>query len=369
MTTRALRRLIAPASVLLALLLAAPGSAAPSRKKAIWGPVSLNGASQFPIYRDLRAGIFQVLLSWDQVATRRPLLATDPADPAYAWPAYMDEAVAQARAAGMRIAVMVKGTPSWANGGQPQNWAPTKPQDYADFAKAAGWRYGAIHLWMIWGEPTRAENFMPLVRETRDQPLNAQQDDAPHTYAQMLDAAYVALKAVNRSNLVIGGNTVTTGDISPLNWLRNLRLPDGRRPRMDLYGHNPLTGRRPSLRKPPLGHGFADFSDLDTLAGWLDRYLPQRKNGRKKPLRMFLSEFLVPTDHPSHEFNFYVDRATQADWLKAAFDITRKWDRIYTLGWYSLYDEPVNAGGDETNFGLIDHAGIRKPAYYVFKRG
>jgi hypothetical protein len=136
---------------------------------------------------------------------------------------------------------------------------------------------------------------------------------------------------------------------------------------MDMYGHNPFTLRKPDLRKRPLGHGFADFSDLDTLGGWLDRYLARRRG--KPPLRIFLSEFLVPTDQPSHEFNFHVDRATQAAWLKAALDITRRWSRIYTLGWYSLYDEAPNAGGNETHFGLIDGAGTRKPAYYVYKRG
>jgi hypothetical protein len=355
------------AALLLALAVAIPAQAAPSRKKAIWGPVTVNGVSQFPLYKDLRAGIYEAVLPWNEVATRRPLDARNAADPAYAWPASLDQAVAEARAAGIRVALMVKGTPSWANGGQPENWAPTNIQDYADFVRAAGYRYPGVHIWIIWGEPSRAENFEPLIPETRDQPLTAEQDDAPHRYAQMLDAAYGAIKAVNHSNLVVGGNTLTTGDISARNWIRNLRLPDGRRPRMDLYGHNPFSLRKPDLRRPPLGHGFADFSDLDTLAGWLDRYFPA-KHGRR-PLRLFLSEFLVPTDQPSHEFNFHVDRATQASWLKAALDITRRWSRIYTLGWYSLYDEAPNAGGDETHFGLIDNSGVRKPAYYVYKRG
>jgi hypothetical protein len=355
-------------AILLALALAAPAQGATSHKKAIWGPATVNGVSQFPIYRDLRAGIYEALLPWSQVATRRPLDATNPADPAYAWPASLDQAVSEAGTSGIRVALMVKSTPAWANGGRADNFAPDRVDDYAAFAKAAARRYPSVHLWLIWGEPSRAENFEPLVPETRDHPLTAEQARAPHRYAQMLDAAYVALKTANRANLVIGGNTLTTGDISALNWIRNLRLPNGKRPRMDLFGHNPFSLRKPDLRKPPIGHGFADFSDLDTLAGWLDRYLPQRKRGRK-PLKLFLSEFLVPTDQPSHEFNFHVDRATQADWLKAALKIARKWSRIYTLGWYSLYDEAPNAGGNETHFGLIDNAGVRKPAYYVYKRG
>jgi hypothetical protein len=146
-----------------------------------------------------------------------------------------------------------------------------------------------------------------------------------------------------------------------------MRLPDGRAPRMDLYGHNPFTARRPDLRKPWLGSGFADFSDLDTLAKWVDRYLGRA--GSRRKLRLFLSEFFLPTDHANHELNFYVSRETQADWLAAALRITRRWPRIYTFGWLSLYDDPPRPTGDEVNRGLIDLQGQRKPAYDAYKRG
>src|SRR5829696_8340154 len=79
-------------TVLLAaclVLVALPGTAssAPSRKKAIWGPVTRNGASQFPIYRDLGAGIYLTKLSWAATAPTRPGTPKDPADSAYRWPA------------------------------------------------------------------------------------------------------------------------------------------------------------------------------------------------------------------------------------------------------------------------------------------
>ena len=65
-------RLIALALVLLAAF-APPADARYSSKKAIWGPTKVNGVSQFPIYRDLGVGIFQMQLS---VESGR----TDPAD-------------------------------------------------------------------------------------------------------------------------------------------------------------------------------------------------------------------------------------------------------------------------------------------------
>ena len=58
----AIARLVAGA-VLVACLFAVtvapnPAAARPSQKKGIWGPVTVNGVSQFPIYRDLGAGVF-----------------------------------------------------------------------------------------------------------------------------------------------------------------------------------------------------------------------------------------------------------------------------------------------------------------------
>ena len=167
---------------------------------------------------------------------------------------------------------------------------------------------------------------------------------------------------------MVGGMTFTTGDISPLNWIRSMKLPDGLPPRMDLYGHNPFSARKPDLRKPPLGRGFADLSDVDTLARWLDRFL-SRGPHRKKRLRIFVSEFFVPTDHPNYEFNFYVDRSTQASWLTAALRITRRYYRLYTLGWFTLYDDPPNAKNDQVDRGLMDQFGNKKPAYDAYKNG
>lgn len=353
-------------ALLLALAAAPPADARRSIKKSIWGPVQLNGVSQFPIYRDLGAGIYQMNLNWHTTAPTRPGRPTDPADPAYRWPAEVAYAISEARRYGIRVALLVQGSPAWANGGRDRRWAPRDPGDFARFATAASRRYPGVRLWTIWGEPTRRANFKPLLHERRDRPLTRRMRTGPRTYARLLDAAYGALKARNRRNLVIGGNSFVTGDVSPRNWIRNLRLPNGRPPRMDMYGHNPFSARRPNLARRPLGHGFADFSDLDTLAGWVDRYL-RRPKGRR--MKLFLSEFFIPTDRFNEEFNFYVSRRTAASWLRSALRITRRSSRIYTLGWFSLYDDPPRAQRDEVNRGLLTYRGQRKAAYAVFKRG
>jgi hypothetical protein len=181
----------------------------------------------------------------------------------------------------------------------------------------------------------------------------------------MLDASYSALKSVRRSNIVIGGNTFTAGDITPYNWVRYLRLPNGRRPRMDLYGHNPFTGRRPSLTAPQDTY-VVDISDLPTFTRFLDKKI---RDPRGRPLRLFLSEFLWPTDHANYEFAFHLSWKLQASWLRDALRIVRKSPRIYTLGWLGLYDDPPRPDGLSVNRGLMTRSGRRKPSYGVFRSG
>jgi hypothetical protein len=358
--TRTMGALIAIAAV--AVCAVAPAEAAkPSRKKSIWGPVQVDGVSQFPIYRDLGVGIYQHVLEWDQIAPTRPRRATDPRDPAYRWPADVDMAIREARRYRIRVALTVMWSPPWANGGRSRAWAPN-PRHFARFVRAAARRYKSVRLWLIWGEPSRRHNFRPIPRF---------KPTAPRRYARLLDAAYGTLKRERPRNVVIGGNTFTTGHVSPKAFIRDMRLPSGRRPRMDMYGHNPFSAREPALSKGPLGFGFADFSDLDTLAGWVDRWQGRAPSGHRLPL--FLSEFSLPTDHANHEFNFWVTRKTQARWLASALRITRRWRRIYTLGYFALYDEPPRGPnlthGDEAHRGLLDWRGRRKPSYRAFKRG
>jgi hypothetical protein len=355
--------------VVLAVMAVVPSfamGAAQSRKKAIWGPVRVHGKSQFPIYKRLGAGIYMMRINWWQVAPTRPADPSDPSDPAYHWPAEVDDAISQAQQYGMHITMELSDTPGWASGhpGDPR-WAPKHASDFATFAAAASKRWPSIHLWLIWPEPTQRANFQPLHMEHRDKPLTKKMQRGPHKYAQILDASYGALKQVNPNNLVIGGNTFTTGEVSPLNWIKNLKLPDGKPPRMDMYGHNPFNNRRPVLHGPALGHGFVDFTDLPILARWIDKYLgrPRHHAGMK----IFIAELMYPTDHRNFEFDYFVSRRTAASWLGLALREVRSWKRIYTLAWTALYDDPVRPDHRQVERGLLTRKGFKKPAYFAYK--
>jgi hypothetical protein len=368
MTVRATRLLLTALVFLMALL---PAGASAKRhfsyKKAIWGPVVRDGKSQFPIYHDLGAGIWEHTLDWRQSAPTKPSDPTNPADPAYVWPAELDQAVSEAGKHGIKVSLLIRSTPSWANGGKPANWVPARPADLGDFAAAAARRYPSVKLWMIWGEPSRHENFMPLTPEKpHSRRLTKKQARAPRYYARMLDASYGALKAVRSSNVVIGGNTFTAGDITPYNWVRYLKLPNGRRPRMDMYGHNPFTGRRPRANAPQDRY-VVDISDLGTFTRFLDTHGMRAPGGGK--LKLFLSEFFWPTDHANNELAFHLTKKLQASWLRDALKLVRRSRRVYTLGWFSLYDDPPRADGLSVNRGLMTGKGKRKPSYYVFRAG
>jgi hypothetical protein len=347
---------------LLAMLSAclAVGRAQAASVKAMWGPSVHNGTSLFPTYRDLGVRIYEDRLPWDSIAPRRPHTPGNPKDHAYAWPAEVTQAVVEAKRYHMQVALQVIGAPGWANGGKPWNWAPNNPQDYASFAIAAARRYPSVHLWMIWGEPSRSHNFEPLDGAKPLAKLNVHQRSAPHRYARILNAAYGALKSVSRSNLVIGGMTYTTGNISTQQWIENLRLPDGKPPRLDMYGHNPFSFRVPSLSNPPSPYQEVDFSDLGRLSKLVDRYLGQPGNPHPK---LFISEWTVPTKIDL-EFNFYVEPLLQAQWIIDGLRIASQMSSIYAVGWIHVYDEPTESYG-----GLIETDGVKKPGYAAWKAG
>ena len=160
--------LIALALVLLAAF-APPADARYSSKKAIWGPTTVNGVSQFPIYRDLGVGIFQMQLQWNQVAPTRPTHPGDPADPAYRWPnglGLCDQAGARSR---IRVSLMLQRRAAVGERRPVGEWAPDAGRDFAAFARAAARRYPGVHLWQIWGEPRdRTTSSRSLVLRPRD---------------------------------------------------------------------------------------------------------------------------------------------------------------------------------------------------------
>jgi hypothetical protein len=349
-------------AVALVLALRSGDSGSPSRspsgadaspvEKAIWGPVEMpDGSSAFPVYQRLGVDDFQIELRWADLAPTRPARPDDPADPAYRWAADVDFAMREARRYGIAVTILVTTSPGWASGDRADVRAPDHVADYADFLRAAARRYPQVTRWMIWGEPNRSDRFLP---NRPDDPRG------PRRYAELLDAGYAALKSVSQRNVVIGGNTYTGGDVKPADFIRWMRLPSGRPPRLDWFGANPYPFRFPDLGDPPRPGGWRDLSDLDTLGEEVD--------AAYRPLgiepRLWLSEFTVQNGQDSRYFAFHVSATEQARWLRVGYSAAEHAGNVAGLGWFTLLDQPP--GPESANWGLMTANAVPKPAFRAY---
>jgi hypothetical protein len=203
---------------------------------------------------------------------------------------------------------------------------------------------------MIWGEPNRDGNFEPM-------PANSRK--GPRRYAVLLNAAYHGLKQASRKNIVIGGDTWSFGDVEPGDFVRWMRLPNGKPPPLDYYGHNPFSIRFPKLSDNPYFPGGRDINDIDTLE-------QQLRGTYHRRVQLWLSEFTVSSDHPNRAFNFSVSRAKQAQWIKAVYRLVDSVNYVAGLGWFTLLDEPTSVPRGLTN-GLMTYSLQRKPAFTAYE--
>ncbi len=313
-----MRRTLILLTALLVLLPATAAQAARSTKKAIVGPVELDGQSAFPIYNDLGAGIYSGTLDWAQVAAFEPARARDPEDPSYDWPQDLDEAMSDARANHMQIALTITNAPRWANGRHPARYAPKKAADFADFAVAAARRYPSVHIWVAWQDASAAPGF------------------SAKRYAQLLDKTYGALKSVSKRNKVAGGGSTRAGAAK---WIKGLKT-GGHAPRLDYYAHDPSSTHKLTAKA---------LSQVETA-------VKHRFHATKK---LFLAGYTLPTTGAHH-----VSPATQAANLKAALRIARRASYVYTLAYDGVSDQDHGDGR-----GLLEADGTKRPAYNAFKNG
>ncbi len=272
------------------------------------------------------------------------------------WPESMDLAVKKARAHGIEPVLYVNGFPSWSNGGRDHTWVPKNPADYGNFMAAAVARYPQVRRWIVFGEPSHSWNFQPQGNKGRR---------APRLYAQLLDAAYRSMHAVRKDVVVIGGNVHPSGfndanTTAPDAFVRNMVLPNGRRPRMDMFGINPFT-ERPLDMALPHREGRVDFNDLDWLVRQLDRYWPRRR------LQLFIEEFSWNTEHGAAGWLYVVSRKKQAAKMARAFKLAASFRRINTMCWFQLYDAAPDRGLNWTS-GLRTFQGTKKPSWRAYAR-
>ncbi len=307
---------------------------------------------------DLKAGIVRIPTDW-------AVLEPDEAgqfDAAYL--AELEGRFQRAEELGLKAVLLFAQSPAWANG----NAHPAHPPlanhdaDYADalvrlVAAIGPERIAAVEVWNepnsieFWGEVEAREGTYVLV------PLRHARE-----YAELLNAAYDALKS-RFPELVVLGGSLASADLDYLKALFDAGA------RMDALSLHPYA--RVDEREGP-HHGRAQYPDqcnaedplappwcfeagLDQIRDWLNR------NGRAE-LPLWLTEFGVGS---SDAWGDAGSEAEQRKHLEIALDLLEahapRW-RVRAAIWYRLQDE----GEDE--MGLLSEDGSEKPAAALFRK-
>ena len=159
---------------------------------------------------------------------------------------------------------------------------------------------------------------------------------------------------------MIGGPLYGGGDVRPPEFLQWLRLPDGRVPRLDWFGLDPYPFRLPDLAEEPVPGGFRDLSDLDTFGIEVEETYAGL--GIDPPL--WLSAFTVQSGQDSRYFEFHVDEAEQARWLRRGYQAAAEAGDVKGLGWFTLLDQPESRWS--ADWGLMSADGQPKPAFQAY---
>ncbi|MGH3003359.1 MAG: cellulase family glycosylhydrolase [Gaiellaceae bacterium] len=324
----------------------APAAAAPHVKFGItddaWlqdGPGPLS--SRVARLQSLGAQVVRFTLDWNRIATTEPAVPTDPQDAAYDW-SDADTVLNALHASGMTVVLQLNGTPAWANGGLPPNYAPTSPTSFRDFATAAATRYPWVKRWLIWNEPNQVRWLRPT---------------SPAVYtARLLDPAYEAIHEAIPGAQVAGGGTAprgATGGVSPVAWIAGMHRAHAR---LDAYAHNPypLDPRRESpFRGTCTKCMTITMASLGRLVSRVARFW--------KHARIWLTEYGYQTNPPDRLLG--VSYALQARYLSDADYVAFRTPRVDLLIHFLYKDEPNVA---RFQSGLVTLGNRVKPALAAF---
>jgi hypothetical protein len=191
-----------------------------------FGPGTLN--QRLATFKRLGVPLARFTLHWNEIARRRPTRPASPRDRAYDW-RESDRVLRGLRRYGLTPVLTLVGTPAWANGRRPPNFAPPHPRDFGAFATAAARRYPWVRYWLIWNEP----NKRLWLRPTK-----------PAVYVHhLLDPGYEAIHAVLPHARVGGGVTGPRGGlggVSPVAWVRGMGAAHAK---LDAYAHHPYPSK------------------------------------------------------------------------------------------------------------------------------
>ena len=292
-------------------------------------------------FKRLGVPLVRFTLHWNQIAARRPANPASPRDPAYDWRA-PDRILRGLRRHGLTPVLTLLGTPPWANGRRPPNFAPARPRYIRAFARAAATRYPWVRYWLIWNEPNK-----PLwLRPTR----------ASIYVRHLLNPAYRAIHAVLPHARIGGGVTAPRGGlggVAPVAWIRGMAAA---RARLDAYAHHPYP-LRPT--ETPSSGGCRNCPSI-TMATLPKLLILVRRAFGAKPV--WLTEYGYQTNPPDTFLG--VSPRRQATLISLAAMRAWRLARVTMLIHYLYRDEPVLS---RFQTGLVFADGRLKPSLQAFE--
>ena len=281
-----------------------------------FGPGTLN--QRLATFKRLGVPLVRFTLRWNEIARQRPKDPTSPRDRAYDWRG-PDRVLRGLRRYGLTPVLTLVGTPAWANGGRPPNFAPPRPRDFRRFATAAARRYPWVRYWLIWNEP----NKRLWLRPTRSR-----------IYVEhLLNPAYEAIHAVLPHARVGGGATGpkgAAGGVAPVTWVRGMAAAHAK---FDAYAHHPY----PSTPSETPSSGGCRNCPSITMATIKKLLILVRRSFGPKPV--WLTEYGYQTNPPDTFLG--VPPKRQATMLSLAAMRAWRLPRVTMLIQYLYRDEPA----------------------------
>lgn len=360
-----------------ALLSASSAAALPPFELGIHEPNAGRGdAAYFDRIAEADAGIARVTATWAGIAPNTPQRpagfdARNPADPRYNWSG-LDAFVKAANARGIEPLVAIYWAPPWAEGddaadrsrrfGRAGAYHPNS-RDFGEFMHALATRYSGS-----FPDPARPGSNLPRVRyhQMWNEPnfgeyvISRRQADIPRYYLGLLNAGYDAVKAVNRSNLVITagmgpfGNNGHATDVDPQVFMRQMLCLSGKggrrlrvrgscglpKPKFDAWAQHPYTfGGNPRAKGVSLdAAAIGNMGDIKRTLDFAVRKKRVAPAGRKQLWVTEFGWFSNPPGITSGGRQLGAPLSRQAAYLSES--AYRLWKlKFRTMVWYGWHDQ------------------------------
>ncbi len=295
-------------------------------------------------------------ISWESV---------EPTQGSYSWDT-LDKLVATAQRKNVKLMLILLRSPAWAgaNGGMPKD-----KQLFAKFVSTVAARYkDKVAAYEIWNEENLAGETGGTVN--------------PAEYAELLKAAFPAIKAADPKALVVFGGLTPTGENNPALaiddaiYLKQIYAYNGGEIKQyfDILGiHatgtlNPPETLFPEKSGPGPGY-FDNRSFYFRRAEDLRKVMEDAGDGQKQA---WITEFGWSTKNAAkgYEYGEYITEDQQAQYLVRAYDWARQnWPWVGVLFLWNLNFSTVSAPDDEKSPWSIIYADYSpRPAYDAIKK-